>query len=281
MRQSSEFNSGRRHFAGACFVLANATALIAAGELADLSSNSYPAMRFLRYLGIGIIFGCLLGQAVSLCLWSAWGRRSHVARLLLLLAAEVVAVIASSILAWTTSVKSASMFVLIIGLLMLIIFPIAWLARLGMGLRMIHRLHDPIVSDPGLQFGIMHLMVVTLAISILLTLGRFALRFPSFAAGTRDVELSAFLFLAVAAILISIPPFLAMLADRQILWMLPMAIVSTLLIGAVEQPIWVRLQSSPGPDFYHFLAINLATLGNVLIFATGLRLFGNRLTIGR
>lgn len=278
-------NIGWRLLAGMCFVLANAACLIAAGELLNAPSGLERIARQLEYVGIGILLGTLFGQAICLGLWSSWGRGNVLIRLLLLLAAELVIAVATIIVVGRMQGPDSGILILISCLLLLFVIPAAGLVRYFFGLQIVDRLVEMPDRGKKLQFGIIHIMGITVAISVLLATTQLLAKYFEFSTLTNTWrELLIFIFLAAAAVLVSIPIFLACLADRNILWMFPMAIVSTLVIAAVEQPVYAHLplnSGQGGPDVYHFLAINWFTVFDVFVFSMGMRRLGYRITIGR
>jgi hypothetical protein len=266
----------RRYLAGICFVWMNSAGAIASADLLD----STPA-KALSFLGVGLLFGILFGQAICLSLWSSWGQGSHLVRFLLMLAAEAVFAVSIVMLAARVS-RPDGLWELTFVMLMQVafVYSLAWLLRFLFGLRIVDRTPSELFAAQRLQFGIVHIMGINVAIAILLVLGQVLAKHFDLQTLNQS-EFFTFLFLLMVAILIAFPIFVACLAAQHIIWMLPLAILSTCIIGAFEQTIYNLSPLRSGPELFHFIAINIVTFVIVLTFAMGMRLLGYRLTIGR
>jgi hypothetical protein len=118
------------------------------------------------------------------------------------------------------------------------------------------------------QFGIRHLLIVMAVASAVLGIGRIVVLNLS-AVGEEVV----FVFLAGAAIVLTLPLLLAALMRRMAI---PGVLLALVLIGvatAWELPLWEKVGEA-GPEIGHFVAINAASAIVILVAAGLVRLNG-------
>ena len=125
------------------------------------------------------------------------------------------------------------------------------------------------------QFGIRHLMVITAIVGVIFGVGRIL-------AGSQgmsfllDSDALIFVFLAVAAIMLTVPLLLAGLLPRRAI---PAVLLVLILVGvatAWELTLYRVVPGIPrgGPDVLHFVGINAFTAATILAGVAVLRLNG-------
>ena len=149
-----------------------------------------------------------------------------------------------------------------------------WAMAIGLQLQLRHQEVMPADGDGHqFRFGIRHLLIMMTIVSVLLGAGRLVVPHINL---TSQGELPVFLFLVVAAIILTLPLLLAALMRRLAL---AGVLLSLLLIGlatAWELPLLHSLGGS-GPDKEHLIAINFASSALILVFALVVRWNGYRL----
>lgn len=125
------------------------------------------------------------------------------------------------------------------------------------------------------QFGIRQLMIFTTIVAIVLGAGRFAITYlPSFAG--HDDSTPALIFLAVAAIVVTLPLILAALLPRLSILAVGVVLVLIGLFTAFELPLWNRFTSSGIQESLLFVFINGFTSAWILAIALIVRFSGYR-----
>ena len=133
-------------------------------------------------------------------------------------------------------------------------------------------------SPEQMRFGIRHLLIVMTIVGVLLGLGRVII--TSIDLGGLSGEMPIFVFLAIAAILLTLPLLLAMLMPRLAIPGVLLSIVFVGLATAFELPLLNQLGASgPGPGIEDFIAINSTSATLVLLSAFIVRLNGYRLSV--
>ena len=235
----------------------------------------------LENLGLGLFFGTMFGHATVAAAWAALGPGWLLVRLPLALVWIVLLAVA---LAYNVgihggpgqAIEVAGMFGLILlGQWLLAQFPL-WL--LAAFCRVKVRDRNLAAAGPRQwQFGIGQLMVATALVAVVLGAGRFLFIHYGeqvarlFAAG------HVLAFLAVAAVVFSLPPLLAALLPRHWLWAVLLTLLVLGLWTAGEFNLSQTLGMGPRPSVWDFAAINAVTAAWVLLFATALRASGYRL----
>ena len=126
---------------------------------------------------------------------------------------------------------------------------------------------DP--TSNQVRFGIRHLLIVMLVTSVVLGIGRAIV--PLISIGSREWHI--FIFLAVAAIVVTLPLILASLMRRMAILGTLLAIILVGLATAFELPLLQSL-GGVGPDAEHFVAINAASSVLILLIVGIVRLNG-------
>jgi hypothetical protein len=127
------------------------------------------------------------------------------------------------------------------------------------------------------QFGIRHLMVITAIVGVIFGAGRILVGRQG-ATVRLDSDVPAFIFLAVAAIALTLPLLLAGILPRRAI---PAVLLVLTLIGlatAWELTLWrVIPGGGGGPETGHFVGINAFTAATILAGVAVLRLNGYQL----
>lgn len=143
-----------------------------------------------------------------------------------------------------------------------------WFLSASYGLQIHYRGKETETSIRPLQFGTRQLMIVTAIVAVFLGVGRALLTTIDASSDT-----FAFLFLAVAGILMSLPLLLACLLPR---WAVRSVLILLALIAAAtwgEYPLLQEL-GGDGPEFWHFVWINFFQSAWIVFVITLLRAFG-------
>jgi hypothetical protein len=233
-----------------------------------------------EHIGIGYILGTMFGQTTLAAAWTALGPLKLIWRLPLSMAWLALLVTAMTV---NFGGNGPEEFILVVaacllGQWMLVQLPL-WGLALGYRLRLRHgsQAHLPVDRREG-QFGIRQLMIFTAIVAVIFGVGRLVAANLSLQFNQGAAEgVPIFIFLAVAAILVTLPLVLAMLLPRF------GAISVALLLGLValatawELPLLSTIHSGPGPDTMHLVWINGFTAAWIIAFMAALRLSGYRL----
>ena len=236
-----------------------------------------PGSGVVETVALGYFLGSLFGHTTVAAAWTAFGPGRLVWRLPLSLiwVASLVAALAINIgLNGGPRDTFAAIGVCLFGQWVLLQFPL-WGLALGYGLRLRH-FED---ADRGLnhrehQFGIRQLLIVTTIVAVIFGIGRVAVGQLGENLNLGRGEAPIFIFLAVAAIVFTLPLLLAALM-RQLA--VPGVLLTLVLIGlatASELPLLRAMLSGPGPKAGHFIAINAFTAAITLAVAVIVRLNG-------
>jgi hypothetical protein len=146
-----------------------------------------------------------------------------------------------------------------------------WTLALGFGL---HLRHNEDVEGKGnggqISFGIRHLLIIMLIVGVGLGIGRTIV---SNVEVTRFREILVFIFLAAAAVVLTLPLLLSALVRRMAVLGVLLALLFIGVVTALELPL-LNLLGGSGPSAHHFLAINFASAGLILVSALVVRLNG-------
>ncbi len=229
-----------------------------------------------EYVTIGFFLGSVFGQATLAAAWAALGPGLIVWRIPLSLVWIVMLPVAIAInLRIDTGSNDGAVVigVCMFGQWLIVQLPL-WALAIGYGLRLRHvedwqKRHD----RPTRQFSLRHLMVVTAIVGVVFGAGRILIGWlgDSF---SLDREAPIFVFLAVAAVILTLPLLLAGLLPRRAL---PAVMVVLTLIGLATAWEVTLLQKLPGvagprPDTGDFIWINLFTAATILAGVLLLRL---------
>lgn len=159
----------------------------------------------------------------------------------------------------------------LVGQWILLLFPFAGIASaFGLRLQRTAEVEDGADGQP-FRFGIRDLLIVIAVCSVLLGLGRIILPIVSMRGGN---ELYIFVFLAVAAVVMTFPLLLAALLRRKALLGVLMSLILIAVATALELPIMEMLGGMRGPTRNDFIAINVASAALILMVAGVVRLNG-------
>jgi hypothetical protein len=231
-----------------------------------------------EHLILGYLFGTTFGHATLAAAWTSFGPLPFLYRfpLSLLWLVSLVGVLACNI-AWHGGPNEVPLIMAgcLAGQFLLLQLPFWGLALLG-GMKLHYCPSQPLLpSRRELQFGIRQLMIFTAIVAVVLGAGRFAVlrlvQFPSL-----NGEGPIFVFLAAAAIVVTLPLLLAALLPRYAIPAVALVLLLTGLLTAWEVPLLRSFHGGPGPDTWHIVTINAFTAAWVLSIALVIRLSGYR-----
>jgi hypothetical protein len=240
--------------------------------------------RSIEYITIGHLFGAMFGLTSVAAAWAAFGPGRWYARvpLGLLWITLLVGAMAINMSLYSAGPDKIALllFVCLLGQWLLVQLPL-WILTLIYGLRMVHRSdllegqEDDTLSLP--QFGIRQLMILTAIVAVVLGLMRALILVAADTLPQGDA--AAFIFLAVAAIVMTLPLVVAATLPR---WWHVATVVVLALIALVTYSEFglgqVAGLGGNGPDHWHYVWINTFTALWVLLPVSITRLTGYRLT---
>jgi hypothetical protein len=241
--------------------------------------------RSTEYITLGHLFGALFGQASVAAAWAALGPGRWYARVPLSLAWIVLLVGALAInlgLYIGPDDIILLLFVCLVGQWLLVQIPL-WILALMYGLRMVHTsdLRESNDSSHSLslpQFGIRQLMILTAIVAVVLGLLR-SLILSAADKLPQSGDAAAFIFLAVAAIVMTLPLVVAAILPRG--WLIAtfvvLGVIAVVTYGEFGLSEIAGLRGR-GPDQWHFVWINSFTAIWVLLPLCVVRVTGYRLT---
>ena len=261
--------------------------VIGVGLLIMALLSPRPGGGALEYVAIGFLLGTMFGQGTLVSAWTAFGPAPLVWRLPLSLLWLVLLVGALAVSVARSGGPNVEAIVVIGGCLvgqwLLVQVPL-WCLRLGYGVRLRHVDDTGFLLDPrDRQFGIRQLMIFTTIIAVILGAGRFLVTrlAPHLTLGTSG-DGPLFIFLAVAAIIVTLPLMLAALLPRLAVPAVISILVLVGLLTAWEIPLLSRFHGGGGrPDTMHMVAINSVTAAWVLAVVVIVRFNGYRLSLFR
>jgi hypothetical protein len=231
-----------------------------------------------EYVSIGFVVGSFFGQATLAAAWTALGPGPIRWRIPLSLVWVAMLPIAIAINLGLNSGRADAAIIIgacVFGQWLVVQLPL-WALAFGYGLRLRHVDDaDPMQDRRERQFGIRHLMFFTAIVCVIFGAGRILIGWlgTSYFA---DDDATIFIFLAVAAVILTLPLLLAGLLPRGAI---PAALLVLILIGLAT--VWevtllrtVFGASPPGPDMWHFVWINCFTAATILVCVLLLRLNG-------
>jgi hypothetical protein len=239
-----------------------------------------PGGGVIETLGLGYFFGSLFGHTTLAAAWTAFGPAPLVWRLPISLTWVFLLATAIGINLGLNGGPDEAVLVIggcLFGQWLLLQFPL-WGLALGYGLRLRH------VDDDGYgldhrerQFGIRQLMIVTTIVGVVFGIGRLVVGQLRLDFGRGEAAI--FIFLAVAAIVLTLPLLLAALMRR---FTIPAVLVALVLIGLAttwELPLLQIVHRGPGPKAQDLVAINAITAAIMLTVLTIVRLNGYSLAV--
>jgi hypothetical protein len=242
--------------------------------------------RSTEYITLGHLFGAMFGQTSVAAAWAAFGPGRWYARLPLGFGwlALLIGALSINMGLYRSGPDDflGILFLCLLGQWLLVQIPL-WVLALMYGLRMAHAsdLRDDRGADDLLalpQFGIRQLMILTAVVAVVLGV----LRAMVLTAGqqfSNSSDSAAFIFLAIAAVVMTLPLVMAALLPR---WWLPatcVVLIGGALATLTEFPLsQVAGLRGGGPDAQHFIWINAFTALWVLLPLCLARLTGYTLT---
>lgn len=230
-------------------------------------------------IGLSYIFGATFGHATLAAAWTAFGPGRLIWRLPFSLAWIFLLGVAIGIQVEVNGGPDEAAFV--IGgcafVQWLALQFALWGMRLGFGAHLRH-CDDPQAPDAAVwQFGIRQLMIITAIVSVAFGIGRLVVEMylPSIPGSGME---PFFLFLAVSAIVFSIPLLFAALLER---WAVAGVLIVLVLIGVgttLEATLMNQLSIGAWFKVYDLLWVNGSTSGLVLAVAAIVRLCRYSLT---
>jgi hypothetical protein len=236
-----------------------------------------------EFFAVGCLIGSIFGHAVVASAWSALGPSPAYVRIPL--------AIFWCLLIWVAVVCNVQIYgggppeeitvvmgACITGIWLAVQAPY-WLLRWFGRLKIAKRGDALAAAGAPPQFGILQLLIFTSIIAVIFGAGRLAFSFWPSLGAVRGGEGLIFAFLAVAAVVISLPLVPSVLLPR---YALPATFICLLLTAAatlIELPLFQQTFSgSPGPQFMHFVWINAANAFWIVAIGVVVRLGGYQLT---
>jgi hypothetical protein len=230
---------------------------------------------------LGYFLGSLFGHATLAAAWAALGPGPLLWRMPLSLVWVTMLAVAIGINVGVNGGPNEAPIVIgscLLGQWLLLQLPL-WALALGFKLHLRHADELNQGFDPRQwQFGIRQLIITTAIVGVVFGIGRLVVTNLSERLNLVSGEGPIFIFLALAAIVLTLPLLLAALMRR---WALPGALVVLVLIGAAtawELPLLQSVHKGAGPGTVDLAAINAFTAAVVLLVASGVRLSGYSLS---
>jgi hypothetical protein len=225
-----------------------------------------------RHVRLGYFLGSLFAHATLAAAWAAFGPGRFVSRFPLSVAWAMSLPLAAGINDVVNSGLGDAMFVIgccLLGQWLALQFPF-WTLALGLGLHLRQRDEEKEATGRQIQFGIRHLLIVMLILGVVLGVGRVVIANVKLSGGG---ETPAFIFLAAAAIVLTVPLLLSALMRRMAVLGVLLALLFMGAMTVFELPLLNR-PGGGGPDLRHFIAINVAMAALILVSALVVRLNG-------
>jgi hypothetical protein len=232
---------------------------------------------------LGYLFGTIFGQASLAAAWTSFGPLPFLWRFplsLLWLLALIVALACNIGFHGGPAEVPVVVAACLAGQFLFLQLPFLGLALAG-GLRLRYCETTSLRPDPReMQFGIRQLMIFTTIVAVVLGAGRFAVvKFSQYS--DLHGEEPVFIFLAVAAVLVTLPLFLAALLPRFAVPAVALVLLLAGLLTAWEVPLLRTVHGGPGPDTLHVVVINGFTSAWVLAIVLIVRVSGYRFGTSR
>jgi hypothetical protein len=234
-----------------------------------------------EYVGIGYLIGTMFGQATMAAAWTALGPFPLLWRLPLSLGwlATLTASLAANIELFGQSDEIwIVMGACVLSQWIALQVPL-WFLAIAYGLQMGY-----VDASTGVrhatkqQFGLRQLMIFTSVVAVILGIGRAVVTqmAPRLDLGSYH-EVPIFIFLVVAAVLMTLPLMLAAMLPRFAAIGVVLVLLFVAVATAWELTLLSHFHRGPGPDTLHFLWINAFTAAWVVSIAFAVRLSGYEL----
>jgi hypothetical protein len=232
-------------------------------------------------VALGYFFGTLYAHASLAAVWTALGPGALKFRLpvsiIWILVLPAPAVINVALFGRPPLEFVVALWICLIGqwlILLLFISGVVW--RFGLQLGRMRNATETAESEPRSQFTIRDLMVLMTLSACIIGLGRVSLPLLT----TSAADLSVFIFLSLAAIVLNLPLLLAALVERFAIISVLLSIVFLAVATYFELPIMTAV-GGRGPKPSHFVAINVFSSALIIGVAIVVRLNGFRLFVKR
>lgn len=258
-----------------------AGSLVALGLFSIAVIDPDPPGRLGEQIGLGFFFGTMFSHATLASAWTAFGPGPLVWRLPLSLVWVLLMPVAIGINVGLNGGPDEAAVVVggcLLGQWFLVQLPL-WGLAMGYGVRLQHRDEVGLGTDPReRQFGIRQLMIITAIVGVVFGIGRIVVVNLGHRLNV-DGEVAIFGFLAIAAIVITLPVLLASLLPRLALPATLLVLVLVCFATAWELPMLRSTGAGRrgGPDAMHFVWINSLTTAWLLALVAVVRLNGYRL----
>jgi hypothetical protein len=243
-------------------------------------SLDHPAV-LLQALTLGSFAGTMYGQTTLAAAWAVLGPGPFTVRLAGSLAWVFMLPMAASLNAVLDRGPPLAAVIMLgayfFGQWLLLQFML-WPLSIGFGLHVQHLSEQGDSSGRShRQFGIRQLIIVTAIVAVFLGIGRFAFSFANQQSVLVSADSIAFLLMAVAAGLMTVPLVLAALLKRHAGRAVIVMLVVTGLMAVIESPLFRLVQAGIRPSTLHFLARNFVSAAVVLAVMATVRSSGFRL----
>lgn len=239
-----------------------------------------PGSGFVETIGLGYFFGSLFAHTTLAAAWSVLGPARLVWRVPLSLVWVLLLPVAIAVnIAINGGPREAPLLLgaCLLGQWLLLQFPL-WGLRFAFQLQLQHEDEVQGEFDPReWQFGIRQLLIVTTIAGVVFGIGRVIVaNLPAQFSLIRG-EGPIFLFLAAAAIVLTLPLLLAGLLKRNTLLGVTLVLGFLLVGNLLEWPLLKYVHSGPGPKLHDLFAINAFSAALILAVVMTVRLSGYRL----
>jgi hypothetical protein len=223
------------------------------------------------FVMLGYFLGSLFAHATLAAAWTAFGPAPAIWRVPLSFVWVISLPVAIGINVALNGGPDDVVIILgtcLIGQWLLLQLPLGILARkFGICLRHVDKVKQE--SDAlRVRFGIRHLLIVMAVVSVVLGIGRITVSNASFRG-----DGSIFIFLAVAAIVLTLPLLLAALMRRMAIPGVLLSLVLTAVATVWELPLFESVGGS-GPQTGDFIVINVGSAVFILVVAGTVRMNG-------
>ena len=224
-----------------------------------------------RKVFVGVAIGSLFGFTILAATWTAFGPGQRLVRWTL----GFLMLIAPTLSLFVSNPRTLKPVVVCQFVIVVLLLPLAALLRYQFGISLA-KLDEPETMPPKMvvrQYGIKHLMILTALIAVLLSVGRVIVPFFR---NFQATELPVWVFLAFSSCVMVVPILFSLLTLRNSFWP-TLAIFGFSVLATWNESTLLSSLKLSGPDFFHFVWINLFTVLPVLLVAVGLRKCGYRL----